>query len=558
MLPFRSAAPLLLHAAFIQFCAAGETTNGGSAAGRTFVDSYGAANTTTHAPSSQHALLAAAGWRQLQASDQRDHDQPQKSAKYHAGRGRKLQAYDAVAAGVTITRSLAPDQTVTFIYDGTGASSSDRFLAVELTYSVDGDMYPDPLLMVAYEAVPVIFYTNNQFTTNATYYDQVAFQLVKTYHFVVVDREVPALEPGQWFISVTNLPVWSQYSLDFSLTVFTSPTHPCPRSCSLHGVCMSDGSCACSAGWGDTDCSVLMHPIAVDTQISTHLDVDEWKYYYITFVGAQDAVDPDSFVMADMEITSAPRCDALLYFKNADVGFTSLPTHYDFQHHSDSRSFYSYENKYQVTNQPIRPGQYILGVYNYNGRNIEAECDITLSVTACYDGKCDDTTEHVFQSTSWFLSLFILAGLPLFCFIPFFLCIRRLRHAQTHRRDAGTRGITSHLQPAPPRSGLTTEEISALPMFKVGSPEAELFPGIETDTCSVCLSAFDDDESVRVLVCQHCFHAECIDAWLLRQRVCPLCKHDQHNVVGTGPEPEAARINRPGTPPRQAVDTEGP
>jgi hypothetical protein len=53
--------------------------------------------------------------------------------------------------------------------------------------------------MVAYEAVPFIFYSENQFTTNATYYDQVAFQLVKTYHYVVVDRQ--GIRPGTWYIT---------------------------------------------------------------------------------------------------------------------------------------------------------------------------------------------------------------------------------------------------------------------------------------------------------------------------------------------------------------------
>ena len=53
--------------------------------------------------------------------------------------------------------------------------------------------------MVAYEAVPFIFYSENQFTTNATYYDQVAFQLVKTYHHVVVDRQ--DIQPGSWYIT---------------------------------------------------------------------------------------------------------------------------------------------------------------------------------------------------------------------------------------------------------------------------------------------------------------------------------------------------------------------
>jgi hypothetical protein len=135
------------------------------------------------------------------------------------------------------------------------------------------------------------------------------------------------------------------------------------------------------------------------------------------------------------------RSAALLYFKHESVGFTALPTHYDFQQvtkqrapspeshlarrrgadarhlpvlsqHSDTRSFYSHKSSYQaraplhwaqalrlsraavplarpcvlslvrrpsqVKNQPVQPGQYILGVYNYDGRNIAQECDVQV------------------------------------------------------------------------------------------------------------------------------------------------------------------------------------
>jgi hypothetical protein len=172
-------------------------------------------------------------------------------------------------------------------------------LLVELTFTVQDDRFPDPLLMVAYGSVPRVFYSGDKFTTNATFYDETAFQLVKTYHFVAVDTQLPPRLPGEWFISVTNLPVWSQNAMDFMLSITDSDVYPCPRSCSGHGTCQSDGSCACTAGWGDTDCSVLMHPITSGKSISTNLAVDEWKYYYVTLQGASS--NADSFALAQME-----------------------------------------------------------------------------------------------------------------------------------------------------------------------------------------------------------------------------------------------------------------
>ncbi|CAO2162981.1 unnamed protein product [Urochloa humidicola] len=44
--------------------------------------------------------------------------------------------------------------------------------------------------------------------------------------------------------------------------------------------------------------------------------------------------------------------------------------------------------------------------------------------------------------------------------------------------------------------------------------------------CAVCLSEFDDDDTLRLLLprCAHAFHADCIDAWLASHVTCPVCR----------------------------------
>ena len=45
--------------------------------------------------------------------------------------------------------------------------------------------------------------------------------------------------------------------------------------------------------------------------------------------------------------------------------------------------------------------------------------------------------------------------------------------------------------------------------------------------CAVCLSEFEDDESVRLMPkCDHVFHRECIDMWLGCHVSCPVCRAD--------------------------------
>ncbi|CAL4901236.1 unnamed protein product [Urochloa decumbens] len=43
--------------------------------------------------------------------------------------------------------------------------------------------------------------------------------------------------------------------------------------------------------------------------------------------------------------------------------------------------------------------------------------------------------------------------------------------------------------------------------------------------CSICISALVAGEKVKVLPpCGHCFHPDCVDAWLRSHASCPLCR----------------------------------
>uniref|UniRef100_A0A0E0LW39 RING-type E3 ubiquitin transferase n=1 Tax=Oryza punctata TaxID=4537 RepID=A0A0E0LW39_ORYPU len=60
--------------------------------------------------------------------------------------------------------------------------------------------------------------------------------------------------------------------------------------------------------------------------------------------------------------------------------------------------------------------------------------------------------------------------------------------------------------------------------------------------CAVCLSEFDDDETLRLLPrCSHAFHADCIDAWLASHVTCPVCRANlAYDADVPPPPPDAA------------------
>merc|ERR1712146_196295 len=65
----------------------------------------------------------------------------------------------------------------------------------------------------------------------------------------------------------------------------------------------------------------------------------------------------------------------------------------------------------------------------------------------------------------------------------------------------------------------STQEISSLPITHFCADTAQDPDAI----CAICLSDYSDGESLRRLPCGHEFHVECCDAWLQRNKRCPLC-----------------------------------
>lgn len=77
-------------------------------------------------------------------------------------------------------------------------------------------------------------------------------------------------------------------------------------------------------------------------------------------------------------------------------------------------------------------------------------------------------------------------------------------------------------QPPPKPRGATQSIIDTMPLVEYAP---ELFDSVEP-SCAVCLSEFEWDDTLRRLPCAHHFHRACIDKWLKRNKVCPLCLQD--------------------------------
>ncbi|KAL6332070.1 hypothetical protein AAG906_020749 [Vitis piasezkii] len=71
-----------------------------------------------------------------------------------------------------------------------------------------------------------------------------------------------------------------------------------------------------------------------------------------------------------------------------------------------------------------------------------------------------------------------------------------------------------------PNSGYSAEYLQKLPRFRFDRVEAET-----ARECVVCLEALREGEWCRSLPdCDHIFHSNCVDKWLIKVLACPTCR----------------------------------
>ncbi|KAF7830926.1 RING-H2 finger protein ATL66-like [Senna tora] len=116
----------------------------------------------------------------------------------------------------------------------------------------------------------------------------------------------------------------------------------------------------------------------------------------------------------------------------------------------------------------------------------------------------------------------------LFCVILLvtllFLCARWICRYR-HHLPTTFHSIQVRHAPSPPPQGLDLASIKKLPIILHQAPSDSADCALEETECCICLGPFEDGEKLKVLpACNHCFHCECVDNWLINRSSCPLCR----------------------------------
>ncbi|KAL4785778.1 hypothetical protein BJX76DRAFT_366693 [Aspergillus varians] len=115
----------------------------------------------------------------------------------------------------------------------------------------------------------------------------------------------------------------------------------------------------------------------------------------------------------------------------------------------------------------------------------------------------------------------------------------QLREDETRQPPMATGGTTS---PAPgevpdetPRNPTTPSPESNPEQQRTGTTHPETTTDYPNFSCPICTDDFVKGQDLRVLPCNHQFHPECVDPWLVNvSGTCPLCRIDLNPAQAAG------------------------
>ena len=122
-----------------------------------------------------------------------------------------------------------------------------------------------------------------------------------------------------------------------------------------------------------------------------------------------------------------------------------------------------------------------------------------------------------------------ISTLSMLVMVCCFCCWMRCKPEEFEEGRAITNNMGMNLQST--ERGASLANIQKFPKFYYTPAHLRVMEDIgQSETCTICLGDYEDDEQLRLLPCGHCFHAECVDAWLQINRICPMCKVDVYDL----------------------------
>lgn len=115
--------------------------------------------------------------------------------------------------------------------------------------------------------------------------------------------------------------------------------------------------------------------------------------------------------------------------------------------------------------------------------------------------------------------ILLFAGIVVLIIIYVYIAARVLSVTVSSRSGVGTSNGVVEISTS---SRMCKDDLENLPSFNYTKASSV---AVDDDDCAVCLDNYKVGDKCRLLpVCNHKFHAHCVDLWLLSTPLCPICR----------------------------------
>ncbi|CAG9321198.1 unnamed protein product [Blepharisma stoltei] len=338
-----------------------------------------------------------------------------------------------------------------------------------------------PLLMLVKKDYNPTFYFDNDkgdYVWNTTYVDFEAWSQNWPTSYIILAGS--SLAVGYTY----HIGVYSEViGVSYTLSTFSKEIDKCVPTCTPGSVCKG-GMCDCSGGYySGYECGVIFTKVQVnDTGKDFYIKKDSWEFFYIDIANGNDFTVEITKKAGDMKFffTYFTYDQILPSMFSADTEICVGP--------ADAKAVYDFSNNIGST--------WTFSVFC--GK--EADCEYSIKVSYCSSWD---------QFYIWLTVAAVATSSFICCLIPIIIeTLVKLR--SVHIAQPESQRVDEPLN---------SEEINKLFPSKAWSSFER-----GKESCSICLEEFEIHSSVRMLGCEHFFHASCIDGWAKTKSICPLCK----------------------------------
>lgn len=178
----------------------------------------------------------------------------------------------------------------------------------------------------------------------------------------------------------------------------------------------------------------------------------------------------------------------------------------------------------------------ILVVNNASKRAVRGNINFTLQAFPCsvtgHPTCPGDNNEAITRASVLIVPMCLGALSILSATVGILLWADRRAHRSPNRHDRLSRKELCVMAPAfayvkrtsPPSASTSDDAVGSAPGADSEGEEEEEEEEEEDNGCSICLCDFENGDRLRRLRCDHCFHADCVDPWMVSNATCPTCR----------------------------------